>query len=144
MPLGQPSDLRDIVMMMLRTVEQHGELLDKLAEYFTENRPTLEEIKQAVAEFYDVPIVALNAHTRYIRHVHPRLIVYYLARRLTRLSLNSIALRMGERDHTTVHSGYHKLANRVHRDEILRDDLDVLKSRIAEKVMQRQASRGRA
>ena len=62
---------------------------------------------------------------------------YYLARKLTRLSLPQIAVRLGDRDHTTVYKGFMSVAHNVRKDELLRDDLDVLRSRIAEKVLAR-------
>lgn len=136
----EDADLRAMVLSMRRTLQQHDELLDKVAEFFTANRPTLEEIIVCVAEFYDVPKRDIVNHARLQEFAHARLVIYYLARKLTRLSLPNIAKRLDNRDHGTIYSGFQRIAQRVRKDELLRDDLDVLRSRIAEKVLARQGA----
>jgi chromosomal replication initiation ATPase DnaA len=137
---SQPADLRAMVQAMQLTIEQHGELLEKLAEFFAENRPTLGEIVAEVCAFYDIPRADLNGHSHFQEYSQPRLIVYYLARKLTRLSLHSIAERIGDRDHSTIYQGFQSVTQRLRRDEILRDDVDVLRSRIAERVLMRRGT----
>jgi chromosomal replication initiation ATPase DnaA len=139
--IGDEADLQTLVVRMMLKLQQHDELLDKMAEFFTANRPTLEEIMTCVAEFYDIPRLAIVGHSHIHKFAHPRLVTYYLARKLTRLSLPNIAARLDHRDHGTVYSGFQRIAQRVRKDEILRDDLDVLRSRIAEKVLARQPPR---
>jgi chromosomal replication initiation ATPase DnaA len=135
---SQPADLRATVQAMQEIIEQHGELLDKLAEFFGENRPTLAEIISEVGDFYAVSRLELVGTSHQYRFSHPRLIVYYLARKLTRLSLHNIADRLGMRDHSTVAQGFQSVVQRLRKDEILRDDLDVLRFHIAERVLTRQ------
>jgi chromosomal replication initiation ATPase DnaA len=136
----QQDDLRTLVTEMRELLQQHDELLDKIAEFFIVNRPTLAEIMSCVAEFYGIAEPDLVKRSRYTDHA--RLVIYYLARKLTRLSLANIAARLDDRDHSTVYDGFQRIAWRLRKDEILRDDLDVLRSRIAEKVLARQPRTG--
>ena len=136
------ADLSATVQAMQRMLQQHDELLEKIAEFFTANRPTLDEIVSCVAEFYDIPRRDIIGHTNLVDYAHPRLMVYYLARKLTRLSLHNIAKRLDHRDHSTIYRGFQRTAQRVRKDELLRDDLDVLRSRIAEKVLARSPPYG--
>jgi chromosomal replication initiator protein len=139
--VGDDVDIEKLLVRMMSMLRQHDELLDKIAEFFTANRPTLEEIVACVCEYYDVPRLALIGHSNAAKFAHPRLVTYYLARKLTRLSLPNIAARLDHRDHSTIYSGFQRIAQRVRKDELLRDDLDVLRSRIAEKVLARQPVR---
>lgn len=127
-----------------RLIDQQGEVLERLTNFMSENHPTLREIVEAVCDFYHVTPKEVEGERRIHDFMHPRLIVYYLARKLTRLSLTNIAQRIGWRDHTTVRSGFMKISRLVRKDEVLRDDIDVLRARIAEKVLQRELQvRGR-
>ena len=119
---------------MQEAIDQHGELLEKLTGFMSENRPMFREIMGAVCEYYDVTPADILSEARWLRVAYPRLIVYYLARRLTRLSLHAIADRVGQRDHATIYSGIKRVSYRLRKDEILRDDIDVLRAKIAEKV----------
>jgi len=135
---ARPHDLWAMLRTMQQTIDQHGEVLEKLTGFMSENRPTLQEIISAVCEFYDINPVDLMSHSHRIVHAHPRLVVYYLGRKLTRLTFGNMAIRMGERDHSTIYTGFMRIAARLRKDEILRDDIDVLRSWIAEKVALRK------
>jgi chromosomal replication initiation ATPase DnaA len=121
-----------------RIIDQQGEVLDRLTSFMSENRPTLREIIEAVSDFYHITPAEIHGE-RHIHHfAHPRLIVYYLARKLTRLSLTNIGDRIGARDHTTIRSGFLRICAMARKNEVIRDDIDVLRARIAEKVMERE------
>jgi chromosomal replication initiation ATPase DnaA len=138
---ARPAELWAMIDRMQETINQHGELLDRMAEFLVENRPTLAEIMTEVSNFYIVPHDDLCGPSQSHRYAQPRKIVYYLARKLTRLSLHNIAQRIGERDHSTIYQGFQSVTQKLRHDEILRDDLDVLRSRIAERVLARTAGR---
>src|SRR5258705_13572255 len=108
---ARPQDLRAMLMHMQKIVEQHSELLDRLAGFLTENRPMLREVIEAVCEFYHIGHVDLIGHSRIALFSHARLIAYYLGRKLTRLSMTAIAKRMN-RDPTTVQYGFHEICRR--------------------------------
>lgn len=133
----RPEDIRAMLAAMQDTIDRHEELLEKLTGCLSENQPTFREIMEAVCEYYDVSPVEIHANSRWLHEVYPRLIIYYLARKLTRLSLKGIAQRVGRRDHATIYSGIQRISLRLRKDEVLRDDIDVLRMRIAEKVFQR-------
>lgn len=133
-------ELERRLVVMQEALDQHGELLEKLTGFMSENRPTFREIMASVCEYYDVTTADILSHSHYLRVAYPRMIVYYLARRLTRLSLSGIAQRVGQRDHGTIYSGIKRISYRLHSDEILRDDIDVLRARIAERVSARPVS----
>lgn len=130
--------LKKMIERHERLIDQHGEVLERLSGFMSENQPTLREIVEAVSDFYHIPSSELYGGRHLQDIAHPRLIIYYLARKLTRLSLTNIAGRMGRRDHTTVRSGFLKICALTRKNEVIRDDLDVLRARIAEKVMERE------
>jgi chromosomal replication initiator protein len=135
-------DVRAMLVAMQQKLDQHDELLEKLIGVLSVNQPALREIIDAVAEFYDIEPAQLRSGSRLHTIAIPRMIIYYLARRLTRLSLTGIAQRLGRRDHTTVMSGIERITRKLHKNELLRDDIDVLRLRIAEKVSQRLKTAG--
>jgi chromosomal replication initiator protein len=104
----------------------------------SEHHPTLREIMDVVGEYYSVTRAELESHRHIQYFAHPRQVVYYLARKLTRLSLTNIADRIGGRDHTTIRTGFFRISHQIRHNEVLRDDIDVLRARIAERVMQRE------
>lgn len=130
--------LQAIVERHDRLIDQQGEVLEKLTNFMSEHHPTLREIIEVVCEYFQVSRREIEgpAHAQFF--AHPRLVVYYLARKLTRLSLTNIAERLGGRDHTTVRTGFLKICHQIRSNDVLRDDVDVLRARIAEKVMERE------
>jgi chromosomal replication initiation ATPase DnaA len=137
---ARPQDLRAMMLHMQKIIDQHSELLERLTGFLTENRPMLSEVVEAVCEFYEISQPDLIAHSRLMVHSHARLIAYYLGHKLTRLKMPAIARRL-HRDPSTVQHGFHEICKRVRRDDILRDDIDVLRSKIAEKVLLRNTGR---
>ena len=65
-------------------------------------RPTVERIAQRVSGYFRVPARQLQSQRRYRNILVPRQVGMYLARRLTRLSLDQIGAYFGGRDHSTV------------------------------------------
>ncbi|MCX7929408.1 MAG: chromosomal replication initiator protein DnaA [Chlorobi bacterium] len=63
---------------------------------------TMDDIKNAVAAYFNVQVELLESKTRKHEIVLPRQVAMYLAKQLTALSLKSIGLHFGGRDHTTV------------------------------------------
>lgn len=63
---------------------------------------TIDDIKNAVAAHYNISVSLLEGKTRKHEVVLPRQVAMYLAKQLTSLSLKSIGLHFGGRDHTTV------------------------------------------
>ncbi|MGI8819709.1 MAG: chromosomal replication initiator protein DnaA [Chthoniobacterales bacterium] len=63
---------------------------------------TIEQIQRRVAEHFDVRIADMTSKRRPANIAFPRQIAMYLARELTRASLNEIGDKFGGRDHGTV------------------------------------------
>ena len=63
-----------------------------------------DHIVKAVCVVCKVTRGDLQSHTRLVRICTSRHLMFYLAREMTKLSLTSLGLRMGGRDHTTVRS----------------------------------------
>ena len=130
--------LQQVIARHERLIDQQGEVLDRLSGFMSENRPTLREIIDTVCEFYHITPAEILSPRHLHNLSHPRLMVYYLGRKLTRLSLQNIADRLNRRDHTTVKYGFMRVAALARKNEVVRDDLDILRARIAEKVMERE------
>jgi len=130
--------LQKVIERHDRLIDQQGEVLDRLTSFMSENHPTLREIIEAVADFYLITPANIHGERRVHHFAHPRMIVYYLARKLTRLSLPNIAERLGDRNHTTIRSGFMRIAALARKNDVVRDDIDILRARIAEKVMERE------
>lgn len=63
--------------------------------------PTIFEIKASVAKSYHIPVAALESASRAVKYRIPRMVAIHLARRLTDRSFAEIALRLGDRHHST-------------------------------------------
>jgi len=149
MPLDRPTlsvairtgSLRDLAMRA-QQLERHADLLDFLEHYLDDERPMIREIIDIVCEFYDVTPHALSSGRKFIHLVVPRQIAAYLSRELTLKSLNMIARKLGCKDHTTIWHAVNRIRYLMHWDEIMRDDVDFLKAKIAAKVYARHIMRG--
>jgi hypothetical protein len=100
--------------------------------------PQFSEIKQSVCEFYGITRANLESETRIPKYTIPRQIACYLGRELTCMSLPEIGRKLGGRDHTTILYAVNKIDAQLKTDEILRDDIDVLKVKIDDKVTVRK------
>lgn len=91
------------------------------------------DIVRTVAEFYGITAIDLLSQRREASIIRPRHVAMYLAKTITLLSLPAIGRRMGGRDHTTVMHAVHKIAARMAVDERLRDEIDLIIIRLAER-----------
>jgi chromosomal replication initiation ATPase DnaA len=131
---ARPDELRATIAAMQEKLDEHEQLLERLTGILSAHQPMLREIIEAVADFYRIEAVEIRSPSRAHTVTIPRMIVYYLARRLTRMSLQDIANRLGRRDHGTIINGVERITRKLHRDDLLRDDIDILRMRIGEKV----------
>jgi len=88
---------------------------------------TIEDIKQEVSVYYNQPIELLSAKTRKHEVVLPRQMCMYLAKHLTQMSLKSIGMHFGGRDHTTVLHSCQQISNYIDTDRKVRQDVEFLK-----------------
>lgn len=80
-------------------------------------RIPMERIAEVVTTRFGVRLPELQGRRRTRAVVVPRQVCMYLARRLTRLSLEGVGGYMGGRDHSTVLYAVEKVTRRMERDE---------------------------
>lgn len=94
--------------------------------------PTQSEILRTVSAFYNISTIAIRSGQQTKGMCRVRHIAMYLMRELTFLSFTQIGRAFNNRHHTTVLSGANKIERLAETDERLRDELDLLKIKIAE------------
>lgn len=94
---------------------------------------TITEIIDAVTNYYDVRLADLQSKKRSQSIALPRQICMYLARKLTKHSLEEIGGHLGGRDHTTVLHAFGKIDGLNHTDPETRSRLAELTESITQK-----------
>ena len=107
--------IRLLAFASLTGSEIHLEMAkDVLGTFLNRNRSrrqvSLAEVTKTVSEYYDISLDLLRSKTRTKPVAHARQVAMYLCRELTGSSLNQIGMRFGNRDHTTVHHAWQKIA----------------------------------
>ncbi len=87
----------------------------------------VEEIQQVVCKHYSVTKADLLSACRARTLVRPRQIAMYIAKVLTGRSLPEIGRRFGNRDHTTVLHAVRKIDAMVSKDQVLAQEIELLK-----------------
>ncbi|MDD2753279.1 MAG: chromosomal replication initiator protein DnaA [Candidatus Portnoybacteria bacterium] len=90
-------------------------------------------IIQAVAEFYDISAADLIHRCRRKEVVGPRQVAMYLMREELKKSFPFIGEKLGGRDHTTVMYACDKLTKEVEKNEMLQQELNLIKEKIYSK-----------
>jgi chromosomal replication initiator protein len=93
---------------------------------------SIDEIKRAVADQYNVSSESLVGRKRTSNIAFARQVAMYLSRMLTDLSLSDIGANFGKRDHTTVIHGCDKIAEKAKTDPQFR----ALLGRLEEEIKQ--------
>lgn len=88
--------------------------------------PTLDEIFAAVCTHYGIGKTEMMSQRRKGPTSGARHVVYYLARRLTLNSLQTIGRKLGDRDHTTILHGVRRIEERIRKDEELSATVEML------------------
>lgn len=134
-------DVREALHRHEERLKKQQEVLDRLSDLVTENRPTLEEIRRVVSDYFGLAQAEIAGRSK--QTAHARLVIYYLARRMTNLSFQNIADRLGRRHHSTVMIGSERLARKARGDEMLFFELESIRVRISEIVTNRVRQIGR-
>lgn len=95
-----------------------------------QNKVTVQDIQEIVAEVYDIKLEDFAARKRTHSIAFPRQIAMYLSRRLTDLSLPKIGEKFGGRDHTTVIHAYDKIEELLKSDKELQENIKLIKDRL--------------
>lgn len=112
--------------------------LDAANRLLQQSPPTFNEIADVVCRRYKVAARQLASHRNFADISKPRHLLIYLARKLTRLSLIQIGMRLGNRNVATIHDAEAGIAEKMTANEHLRDEIDLLRIAIAERVMVRR------
>ena len=91
---------------------------------------SIDDIKNEVAAYYNQDVDLLSAKTRKHEVVLARQMSMYLAKQLTQMSLKSIGMHFGGRDHTTVLHSCQQIMNYIDTDKKIRGDVDFLKKNL--------------
>ena len=113
------------------TLEVAEEALRDQLEGVEKPEPTVDYIKQVVADHYKLTIADLNGRRRTKNIVVPRQIAMYLCRKiLPDISLPQVGLAFGGRDHTTVMHSCEKIGSELENDNIMQDVILDLERRV--------------
>ena len=93
---------------------------------------TVDQVIEAVCEYYNVSIDAMSSTSRSRAIAFPRQMVMYLARTETDASLPQIGSQLGNRDHTTVLYGYEKISALLETNSTTRRDILEIKASLYE------------
>lgn len=116
--------------------------LANLGSVFRNVRPTMQEIKCVVIEHYGLKLGDFDSHSRVTDLVKARQVFYFLCHKLTGSTLPAIGRRSGGHDHTTVLWGVKKIADLSRKSKLFAEELEVLRFRIAERVLLRNGRNG--
>jgi chromosomal replication initiator protein len=118
-------ELEGAVTKLLGYASLSGDAIDRelvrrvLNDLFTvrPGQPSMEDILKVVTEHFGVKLTELQSRKRTNAIAHPRQIAMYMARKITRHSLEEIGGYFGGRDHSTVLYAVSKVAERAAADE---------------------------
>ena len=91
---------------------------------------TVDQIQRRVAEHYDIRLADMTSKRRPANIAFPRQVAMYLARELTKNSLNEIGDAFGGRDHGTVLHAHRLVKKRVKDDDKTRQVVSMLDSEL--------------
>lgn len=97
--------------------------------------PSIAIIARETSKFYLVTLMDMYSARCTANIVRPRQVAMYLAKTMTLKSLPEIGRRFGGRDHTTVLHAVRKIEGLVAIEERLADEVEVLKLRILQAVL---------
>ncbi len=102
-----------------------------LASDTRQRRVSIDDILNAVAEFYHIPVDDLRGKQRDKQIVAPRHVAMYLMRQETEASLLEIGQALGGRDHSTVLHGCEKIGREINENTALRKEVLAIRQQLA-------------
>jgi chromosomal replication initiator protein len=103
-------------------------LLKDILQEEARNSITIEQIQRRVAEHFDVRLADMTSKRRPANIAFPRQVAMYLARELTKASLNEIGEAFGGRDHGTVLHACKLVKKRMHEQDGVRQTISFIDS----------------
>jgi chromosomal replication initiation ATPase DnaA len=105
---------------------------------FAASPPTFEEVEKAVCDHYGTPPDYYRAHGDRSATLVKNIIAFML-RRHGRMSERAISQHLGYRAKSSVMFGVLKITGRIEVEELLRDDIDIIRRRVAHAILERSA-----
>ena len=112
------------------TQENVEHLLKDILQEEARRTVTIDQIQRRVAEHYDIRLADMTSKRRPANIAFPRQVAMYLARELTKSSLNEIGDAFGGRDHGTVLHAHRLVKQRIKDEEKTRQVLSLLDSEL--------------
>jgi chromosomal replication initiator protein len=103
-------------------------LLKDILQEEARNLITIEQIQRRVAEHFDVRLADMTSKRRPANIAFPRQVAMYLARELTKASLNEIGDAFGGRDHGTVLHACKLVKRRMREQDSIRQTISFIDS----------------
>jgi chromosomal replication initiator protein len=103
-------------------------LLKDILQEEARNLITIEQIQRRVAEHFDVRLADMTSKRRPANIAFPRQVAMYLARELTKASLNEIGDAFGGRDHGTVLHACKLVKKRMREQDSIRQTVSFIDS----------------
>ena len=110
------------------TQEVIEHLLKDILQEEARNSITIEQIQRRVAEHFDVRLADMTSKRRPASIAFPRQVAMYLARELTKASLNEIGDAFGGRDHGTVLHACKLVKKRMKEQDNIRQTISFIDS----------------
>ncbi len=110
----------------LPSIEKIEHLLKDLLQEEARRAITIDQIKNRVAEYYDVRLADMTSKRRPANIAFPRQVAMYLSRELTKTSLSEIGDAFGGRDHGTVLHAHRLVKERMRNDDKTRQVVSFL------------------
>ena len=114
------------------TIELTKDILSDLLRA-SNRKITVDDIQKQVAVHFNIRISDMFSARRARQIARPRQIAMYLSKNLTSLSYPEIGRKFGNRDHTTIMHAVKKIEDVIKLDPELSDDIQILKSMLADK-----------
>jgi chromosomal replication initiator protein DnaA len=113
------------------TIDTAKAALANLATDARQRRVSIDDVLNAVAEYYRISLEDLRGKQRDKHIVVPRHVAMYLMRQETEASLMEIGQALGGRDHSTVLHGCEKISNEVNENTALRKEVLAIRQQIS-------------
>ncbi len=110
------------------TQEVVEHMLKDILQEEARNSVTIEQIQRRVAEHFDVRLADMTSKRRPANIAFPRQVAMYLARELTKASLNEIGEAFGGRDHGTVLHACKLVKRRMKEQDSVRQTISFIDS----------------
>jgi len=114
----------------LPAMERIEHLLKDILHEEARRAITIDQIQKRVAEHFDVRLADMTSKRRPANIAFPRQIAMFLARELTKTSLNEIGEAFGGRDHGTVLHAHRLVREKMTKDERTRQIVSFLESQL--------------